>query len=84
MQQGFAYATSTLVSLVPDGANTFTGKMIRQDGRVFEFDVDVDSPEFTTWRDVTDEFQDGLRTGRTKPWSAERLAYDEHLRMHGR
>jgi hypothetical protein len=83
MQAGFAYAACVLVSLVPDGANTFIGKVIRQDGRVFEFDVDLDSPQFTTWRDVTDEFREGLKTGRIKPWSAEKMAFDEYLRTHG-
>lgn len=84
MEQGFAHGQCVLVSLVPDGANTYVGKIIRQDGRMFEFDVDLDVPALSSWTDVSENFERELRAGRFKPWAQESLAYAEHVRIRDR
>jgi hypothetical protein len=79
----FAYAACVLVSWTPDGGNTYFGKVIRQDGRMFEFDVDLDLPQHTTWLNVTDEFLKALKTGRLKFCSDEKVAYEMYRRERG-
>lgn len=75
MQAGCAYYTSILISLVPDGGNTYFGRIIRQDGQVFDFDLDLDTPRMSSWRDVTNEFRQICGRNRTtKPWSEEVVA----------
>lgn len=81
MARGFLYAQSVLVSIVPDGSNTYLGKIIRQDGRVFEFDVDLDDPELSSWTDVSESFEQKLGAGGFKPWSRELLAHAEYARL---
>lgn len=77
MQAGFAYRKCLLISIFPDGANTFCGKMIRQDGRVVEFDIDLDADKFSSWEDVTDSFNEMYaKNNRIKPWLKEIVAYD--------
>lgn len=85
MQAGFAYRQCFLVSLVPDGSNTFFGQVIRQDGRVFEFDLDLDSAQFSSWTDVTDAFLKRYeRNRKSKPWAKEVVAYDFFKANRGR
>lgn len=58
IQGGFVYHQCLLVSIFPDSCNTYSGKIIRQDGNVFEFDIDLNSAEYTSFKDVTDIFQE--------------------------
>jgi hypothetical protein len=81
MEAGFRYERCVLVSLLPEGERTFTGKVIRQDGRMYDFDVVLDLPKESTWQDVTDKFEERWKRGMMKPWSAELLAYEEYLRI---
>lgn len=76
MQTGFQFAKSVMIELVPDGSNTYFGKIIRQDGRVFEFDVDLDSSECSTLDDITDEFEMTLRNGKRRAKSDAIAAMD--------
>jgi hypothetical protein len=78
--RGFNHAQCVLVSVVPDGANTYVGRIIRQDGRVFDFDVDLDDPALSSWTDVSESFERDLSAGRFKPWSPELLAHAEYAR----
>jgi hypothetical protein len=80
--QGFACAQCVLVSVVPDGSSTYLGKIIRQDGRVFDFDVDLDGPALSSWTDVTESFEQKLDAGGFKAWSPELLAHAEYARLH--
>ncbi len=48
--------TCVLVSLVPDGNETYCGTIIRQDGRVFDFDLALGDPESSEWEDRTEAF----------------------------
>jgi hypothetical protein len=68
---------SVLVALVPDGANTYSGQIIKQDGSVLAFDVDLDSPDLSRWEDCTREFeQQRLRIETSKPWAPSVVAYE--------
>jgi hypothetical protein len=78
--RGFIHAQCVLVSIAPDGSNTYFGRIIRQDGRVFDFDVDLDDSAFSSWIDVTEKFERDLRARRFKPWSPELLAHAEFVR----
>ena|SRR5690554_3017424 len=74
-QNGFVYRQCLLVSIFPDSSNTYCGKLIRQDGNVFEFDVDLDSAEDSSWEDVTDSFLDLCERNKVaKPWLIEVVA----------
>ena len=66
MQAGFQSAKSVMIGLVPDGSNTYFGKIIRQDGRVFEFDMDLDSSEYFIMEDITDEYENTIRNGKRR------------------
>ena len=55
MSAGFLYQQSTLLEFFPDGDGTFCGFIVRQDGRVFRFDIDVDVPSASEFEDVSDE-----------------------------
>jgi hypothetical protein len=81
-QAGFLCDRCVLVSFLPEGG-TYSGSIVRQDGRVFTFDVDLDCSEVTEWNDVTDEFLKALKTGRLQPWAVGRLAYEAYLQMNG-
>jgi hypothetical protein len=75
MQSGFDYRHCLLVSIFPDSSNTYCGKLIRQDGNVFEFDIDLDSAEYSSWEDVTYSFQEFCeRNKAAKPWLKEVVA----------
>jgi hypothetical protein len=67
---------SVLVVLVPEGADTFSGNVIKQDGTVLGFDIDLDAPELSQWEDLTQKFHEETRRllGR-KPWAASVVAY---------
>lgn len=55
MSAGFLYQRSTLLEFFPDGGGTFCGVIVRQDNKVFRFDIDVDVPTFSEFEDVSDE-----------------------------
>jgi len=77
MQAGFAYSQCILVSIFPDGSSTYCGQIIRQDGNVLEFDIDLDSSEYSSWKDITDDFRRIVESkSRTKPWLKEVVAYN--------
>lgn len=66
-----------LISIFPDGSNTYCGKIIRQDGRVIEFDIDFDDSDYSIWTDITDTFHDAYEKHKnSKPWMKEVVAYD--------
>lgn len=76
MQSGFAYRQCLLVSIFPDSSNTYSGQIIRQDGNIFNFDIDLDSAECSLWEDVTDSFRDIYERNKSrKPWLKEVVAY---------
>lgn len=76
VQAGFLYRQSILISIVPDGSNTFFGQLIQQDGDVVEFDVDLDCEDYSSWKDVTDSFRQVIeKHRRNKSWSREAVAY---------
>lgn len=77
MQAGFIYSECILISIFPDGSNTYCGKIIRQDGRVIEFDIDIDASDYSRWADITDTFH-GIyeKNKKSKPWMKEVVAYD--------
>lgn len=74
---GFIVSRCTLVSLFPDGNGTYCGKVIRQDGRVFNFDMDINSGDDSFMEDITDDFLVIYRENReSKPWLIEVVSYD--------
>lgn len=74
--QGFDCARSLLVVAVPEGSNTYSGHIIRQDGRVFRFDVDLDSPHLSEWEDVTQSFLEKCRKlEAAEPWADPVVAW---------
>ena len=81
MEAGFRYRQCLLVSIFPDSGNTHCGKIIRQDGTVIEFDIDLDAAEFSLWEDVTDDFRQICEKNKhTRPWLKEVVAYNIFLR----
>jgi len=76
IQSGFLLKQCLLISIFPDGSNTYCGQIIRQDGHIFTFDVDLDSPEYSLWKDVTEEFLQTYDKNKTiKPWVKEVVTY---------
>jgi len=83
MQNGFAYHQCLLVHIFPDSSNTYCGKIIRQDGHVIEFDVDLDFGGYSAWEDVTDDFQEVWKKNKiTQPWLKEVVAYNLFLELN--
>ncbi|MDH5354747.1 MAG: hypothetical protein OEY09_09930 [Gammaproteobacteria bacterium] len=77
MHAGFAYNQCILVSIFPDGSSTYCGQIIRQDGNVVEFDIDLDFAEYSSWKDITDAFRITVETNiRSKPWLKEVVAFN--------
>lgn len=77
MKNGFSYHQCLLVSIFPDSSNTYCGKLIRQDGCVFEFDIDLDTAAYSSWEDVTGSFRELCEKNKVeKPWLKEVVAYD--------
>ncbi len=77
MQAGFAYRQCLLMSVFPDSANTYCGKIIKQDGDVIEFDIDLDNSEYSSWENVTADFRGLYEKNRNaKPWIKEVVGYD--------
>ncbi|MDU0353582.1 hypothetical protein RS130_06240 [Paraglaciecola aquimarina] len=77
MQAGFAYRQCLLVSVFPDSANTYCGQLIKQNGDVVEFDIDLDNSKYSSWENITVSFRELYEKNRsTKPWLREVVAYD--------
>ncbi len=71
------YQQSILVKLVPEGAQTYAGRIISQDIRVIDFDIDLDSPDLSRWADVTDQFLAEYQKLRAhRPWDPTVVAYE--------
>lgn len=76
IQSGFLFKQCLLISIFPDSCNTYCGQIIRQDGHIFTFDVDLDSSEYSIWKDVTEEFIQTYDKNKTiKPWLKEVVTY---------
>jgi len=77
LKLGFVYCQCVLVNIFPDSGNTYCGIIIKQDGSVLEFDVDLDTPGCSRFSDITDSFQK-MRTERskTKSWKKVLIAFD--------
>jgi hypothetical protein len=75
MQSGFVCKQCLLISIFPDGTNTYCGQIIRQDGHVFDFDIDLDSSEYTSWKDITENFRETYGKNKiNRPWLKEVVA----------
>ncbi len=71
----FEYLKCVLVNVFPDDFNSYCGRIIRQDGRIFKFDLEMDEKESSLWDDVTDKFLETYRQLRkSKPWTVEVVA----------
>lgn len=75
--KGFNLPGCVLVSIFPDGDDTYCGRVIRQDGDVFKFDVDLAASCYSSWTNITVEFKTLYEKRRlTKPWSSDVVAFD--------
>lgn len=82
IQEGFIYLQCVLISIFPDSSNTYCGQIIRQDGNVIKFDIDLDSQARSSWEDITNEFKKLFEDHKiTKPWSKEVIAYNLFCEM---
>lgn len=82
MQAGFAYNQCILVSIFPDGSNTYCGKIIKQDGGVIDFDIDLDDLKFSSFENITKSFMQLYeKNHNVKPWLKEVVAYDLFLKL---
>lgn len=73
--KNFEYLRCVLVNVFPDDFNSYCGRIIRQDGRIFKFDLEMNEKECSIWEDVTDEFLETYnRINKSKPWSDEVIA----------
>lgn len=71
-----------LVELVPDGAAIYFGRLISPDGTVLEFDLDLESPDYSEWSNVTDQFTEHVAaSAKHKPWLPEVIAHRLHLEL---
>lgn len=74
---GCDYRRSVVISLVPEGARTFTGKLLVQDGNVLGFDIDLDRSDLSRWEDLTQQFREECsHLRKAKPWAPQVLAYE--------
>ena len=68
---GIEIGKSVMVNLIPDGDNTYVGGIIRQDGSLFEFDLDLVEPENNTWEEVPNKSNKSSKLPqhtKTRPW----------------
>jgi len=68
---------SILISICPDGDNTYFGSLINQLGEVFSFDIDCDDEKYSRWGSMgsVTSYKSMLH-GKLKPWDAEGIAID--------
>ncbi|MGM8225395.1 hypothetical protein ACSV5M_02345 [Cellvibrio sp. ARAG 10.3] len=52
-----AYKNSFLISIFPDGNETYCGLIITQDKQIFEFDLDLRDSKYSNWINKTEDFQ---------------------------
>ena len=63
--------------IFPDGSNTYCGQIIRQDGQIVKFDIDLDSAEYSSWEFITNDFRKTFeKNSRTKPLIKEVVAFN--------
>ncbi len=75
-ERGCVVNECVLVNLVPDGDETYFGTIIRQDGRVFDFDLALANSSGSEWDDKTEPFlHDYDRDRRSQPWLPNVIAY---------
>ena len=75
-ERGCEVDKCVLVKLVPDGAETYFGTVIRQDGRIFEFDLALTDSSASDWEEKTGDFlREFERAQKSKPWMPEVVAY---------
>lgn len=68
--QGFEPEKCVLVDVVPDGHRTYIGSIIAQDGSVWRFDLYLDDPGMSEWKNISESFQRERKSlQRAKPWS---------------
>ena len=73
--KNFEYLRCVLVNVFPDDFNSYCSRIIRQDGRIFKFDLEMNEKEYSIWEDVTGEFLETYnRINKSKPWSDEVIA----------
>ena len=61
MKSGFLHQKSFLVAVFPDGSNTYCGKIIKENGLVFNFDID--NPSSSSFSDITEDFMKKAKAG---------------------
>ena len=73
---------SILISVCPDGDNTYFGSLINQLGSVCSFDIDCDDEKYSRW-DVGSpiESSDSLQHANAKPWDAKVIAAEMFSEM---
>jgi hypothetical protein len=75
-ERGCEVDKCVLVKIVPDGADTYFGTIIRQDGRIFEFDLALADSSASDWEETTEDFlREFERAQKSKPWRPEVVAY---------
>lgn len=82
VQKGFKYTKCVLVSIFPDSSNTYCGIIIKQDGSIFEFDLDLDSPKFSIWEDITNDFTSNYIKKKRNLHSKEATAYNLFVKQN--
>ncbi len=68
-QLGIVIRKSVLIDVFPDGENQFEGRLIRQDGKICGFSVDLEDPASADL-----QVEGEPRPQALPPWSAEMLA----------
>lgn len=61
IKKGITYKNSFLVSIFPDGNETYCGLIITQDKKIFEFDIDLCDSKYSNWINKTDDFQQRIK-----------------------
>lgn len=75
--RGFDTGLSILISICPDGDNTYIGSLINQLGEMFSFDIDCDDEKYSRW-----DFMGSVASYKSKfhrklkPWDSEVIAID--------
>ncbi len=72
-ERGFELNRSVLIELFPDSETTFCGEIVRQDGRVFSFDIDLEHAGHDSVTDITDMIV-GNSNARNKKTNRARIA----------
>ena len=85
---GFHVPESVLVNLFPDDEHDWFGEIIRQDRKVFRFDISIYGINQSLCEESTLDFQRRLKVlSVSKPWSPEVLAsklFEERIQASSR